>query len=38
MNVRLDGRQIEAVVFSAGVIAHHQKTKRGKKQKRQKYA
>ena len=31
MDVRLDGREIEAVVFRAGVITHHQKTKRGKK-------
>jgi len=34
MDICLDGREVEAVVFSAWVIAHHQKTERGKKQKR----
>jgi hypothetical protein len=38
MDIRLDGRQVEAVVFRAGVIAHPQKTESGEEQKRQKYA
>jgi hypothetical protein len=32
------GCQIEAVVLHAGMIAHRQKTQRGKQQKRQEYA